>query len=102
MLTGLPPFYTQNRNELFEKIKFGSLKIPNYLTENCKNLIEGLFQKSPEKRLGFLGAASIKEHQWFKNLNWELLLQKKLNPPFIPVIKSEMDVSNFDPVNYLL
>jgi len=52
MLTGNPPFYTNNRDELFERIKFGSLKYPSNLTPACRSLMEGLFQKNPEKRLG--------------------------------------------------
>jgi serine/threonine protein kinase len=55
MLTGLPPFYSQDREELFNNIKFGSLKFPSSLTPACKSLLEGLFHKNPEKRLGSKG-----------------------------------------------
>ena len=37
----------------------------------------------------------IKEHPWLNLTNWEDLLSKKLKPPFVPVMKSEADVSNF-------
>lgn len=43
MITGLPPFYTTNREELFERIKFGALKYPSNITPALKNLLEGLF-----------------------------------------------------------
>ena len=64
MLTGLPPFYDQNRAELFEKIKFKSPKFPSFISPNCLNLLEGLFQKNPDKRLGGdeKDAQSIKKH----------------------------------------
>ncbi len=52
MLTGMPPFYTQNRNELFERIKFGQLMYPNWITNAAKHLLESLFNKNPAKRLG--------------------------------------------------
>jgi serum/glucocorticoid-regulated kinase 2 len=43
MLTGLPPFYTDKRDELFEKIKFKTLQYPAHLTNPCKKLLDGLF-----------------------------------------------------------
>ena len=36
----MPPFYTQNRNELFERIKFGSLMYPNWISNAGKHLLE--------------------------------------------------------------
>lgn len=95
MITGLPPFYTTNREELFERIKFGQLKFPAYITSNCRNIMENLFQKNPEKRLGAHGAKDVKSHPWFANVNWKALLNKEVKPPFIPVIKFPMDVGNF-------
>ena len=56
MLTGLPPFYTTNREELFSLIKFGTLAYPPYLSPAARNLLEGLFHKNPEKRFGAEGA----------------------------------------------
>ena len=39
----------------------------------------------------------VKDHPWFLNVNWETLLKKAYKPPFVPLIKSDIDVSNFDP-----
>ena len=102
MLTGLPPFYTSNREELFERIKFCSLKYPYSISPQVKSLLEGLFQKNPEKRLGFGpdDAKTIKEHPWFSNVNWSALINKEIKPPFVPLIKSEMDITHFDPVPF--
>ena len=57
--------------------------------------MENLFQKNPEKRLGFGGAKEVKQHPWFVNVNWKALTNKEVKPPFIPVIKSPLDVGNF-------
>lgn len=78
MLTGLPPFYTQSREELFERIKFSNLKLPSNITPACKDILEKLFNKNPEKRLGSgeKGPVEVKEHAWFANVNWETLLAK--------------------------
>ncbi len=100
MLTGLPPFYTTNRDDLFEKIKFGSLKFPSSFSPAVRNLLEGLFQKNPDKRLGSGKEDSkpIKEHPWFSPVNWTALFNKEIKPPFIPLVKTDDDISHFDPV----
>lgn len=99
MLTGLPPFYTNNREELFQKIKYYALKYPPYLSPNAKSLLDGLFQKEPSKRLGSGtgGADEIKAHPWFQGVDWGMIYRKEIKAPFIPVIKNDVDVSNFDP-----
>ena len=66
MMVGLPPFYSKSRAELFDKIKFGNPNLPIYLSMKLRSLLEGLFQKKPENRLGSNGGASeIKKHPWF-------------------------------------
>lgn len=52
MVVGLPPFYSKNRPELFDKIKFSNPNIPPYVSLKLKNLCESLFQKKAENRLG--------------------------------------------------
>jgi len=39
MLTGLPPFYTSDREELFDRIKFGTIKYPSHFTPTVKDLL---------------------------------------------------------------
>lgn len=40
-------------------------------------------------------AQEIKNHSFFKNINWDNLLKKKVEPPFKPKIKDNKDLSNF-------
>jgi len=40
MLTGLPPFYSKDREKLFRNIKSGNLQYPDFLSKNCKDLLE--------------------------------------------------------------
>jgi serum/glucocorticoid-regulated kinase 2 len=99
MLTGLPPFYTSDREELFERIKLGSVKYPSNFSPSLKDLLTQLFIKDPEKRLGSGsdGPKNIKKHAWFSGVNWDDFLKKSVRAPFKPVIKGDLDVSNFDP-----
>jgi serine/threonine protein kinase len=52
MLTGYPPFYDKNRNELFTKIKNHAIKMPSNISPALKDLMGKLFIKDPKLRLG--------------------------------------------------
>jgi serine/threonine protein kinase len=97
MVIGLPPFYSKNRAELFEKIKFTHPKIMPFVSDKLRSLFHELFQKKPEDRLcSKTGANEIKSHPWFENINWNDVLNKKIHPPFVPTLKTNIDVSHFD------
>jgi protein kinase X len=38
----------------------------------------------------------VKEHRWFKMINWQDVLDCKLEPPIVPEVKDEGDSSNYD------
>ncbi|KAG9281497.1 rhodopsin kinase-like [Astyanax mexicanus] len=58
---------------------------PSFSTE-LKNICEGLMEKDPEKRLGFKNndCSELKNHTYFKELNWGRLEAGMLPPPFVP------------------
>lgn len=86
-LVGIPPFYADTKEELFHNIEHGKLKIPNFISQPAKDLLIGLLQRSPHKRLGYnKGAEEIKAHPWFFDIDWNRVMQRKLIPPK-PVIK---------------
>jgi len=39
----------------------------------------------------------LKEHAFFKDIDFDALYQKKIPPPFKPLVESEESVANFDP-----
>ncbi|TMW65074.1 hypothetical protein Poli38472_009241 [Pythium oligandrum] len=97
MLTGLPPWYTRNRQELFARIREAPLEIPKYLSPHAGSLISLLLHREPDKRLGSRGAAEVKSHPFFKSIDWDGLLWAE--PPFKPSdpqAKEAGDTSNFD------
>lgn len=86
MLIGYPPFYSNNRSELFYNIKKGKLRVPTTLSSECKNLLRDLLQKDPNKRLGTVeDAAEIKKHEFFIGVDWEQVYLRRLRPPIPPV-----------------
>lgn len=52
MLTGLPPYYTRDREKLFQRIRQGQLPYPSYLSPVARDFLQGLLNRDPEKRLG--------------------------------------------------
>lgn len=53
MLTGLPPFYSTNRNQMYMDIVDKELKYPSYLNPLAIDLLRGLLQKEQSRRLSF-------------------------------------------------
>ncbi len=57
-----------------------------------------LLNRNPKHRLGAQrDAAELKEHPFFKSIDWEALARKQVTPPFKPVVESDESTSNFDP-----
>ena len=54
--------------------------------------------RNPKHRLGAQrDAAELKEHPFFKDIDWKALALKQVTPPFKPVVESDESVANFDP-----
>ena len=98
MLCGLPPFYVENLERMYELIKSGPLKFPKRITlsDEAKDIIKKLLERNVKKRLGYNGIKEIKEHPFFKDIDFNLIEQKKIPAPFVPKINDKMDVTYFD------
>eukprot|EP00472_Partenskyella_glossopodia_P005046 CAMPEP_0197536148 /NCGR_PEP_ID=MMETSP1318-20131121/53057_1 /TAXON_ID=552666 /ORGANISM="Partenskyella glossopodia, Strain RCC365" /LENGTH=553 /DNA_ID=CAMNT_0043093955 /DNA_START=117 /DNA_END=1778 /DNA_ORIENTATION=- len=98
MLTGMPPFYSRNRERLFQKILKQSLHLKGYFSSSAKSILQGLLNRNPVERLGSRNdAPQVKKHPFFKDMDWNLLYQKRLRPPFRPQIGHiATDTTNFD------
>lgn len=99
MIYALPPFYSQNQAVMFERIKMNEVKFPENppSSPEVKDIIKKLLIKDPSKRLGTLGDINdLKNHPWFKGFDWAGLLAKKLKAPFLPKVKGDEWIKNFD------
>lgn len=52
MLIGLPPLYSNNRDEMYYIIVNKEVSYPDYLSPEAITLLKGLLCKDPRKRLG--------------------------------------------------
>ena len=98
MLTGCLPFHIPRGNKINPKVYEEPLRFPPDINPLAINLIKQLLIVNPKKRLGNgeSDAKKIKEHPYFKGINWEQYWNKETEPPFIPELDSEIDLKYFD------
>ena len=103
MATGQNPFQNaRDIKSLFETIKNADFPIPSKLSSNIVDLIKKLLIADPEKRLGSSSIKDVKDHSFFKNVNWVEVMntEKKgmLTPRFNKeeVMLSALHVNIFD------
>ncbi|GMH10040.1 hypothetical protein Nepgr_011881 [Nepenthes gracilis] len=98
MVTGKPPFVGGNRGKIQQKIIKDKIKLPAFLSSEAHSLLKGLLQKDPSKRLGSgpTGSEEIKNHKWFKPINWKKLEARDIQPSFRPTVAGKHCVANFE------
>ena len=82
LLTGEPPYYSDDIPTLYKNIKEGNLNFPNYISPDARLIIKKLLEKDPSKRLGSKDKNEIKRDPFFRSIDWDLLFSKKIDPPF--------------------
>uniref|UniRef100_A0A674CQN2 protein kinase C n=1 Tax=Salmo trutta TaxID=8032 RepID=A0A674CQN2_SALTR len=98
MLVGESPFPGDDEEEVFDSIVNDEVRYPRFLSTEAISVMRRLLRRSPERRLGAgeRDAEEVKKHLFFRNMDWNGLLAKKVKPPFVPTIQDSNDVSNFD------
>lgn len=102
MLYGLPPFYDQNVNKMYQKILHDPLKFREdpSVSEAAKDMLRKMLDRRVDVRLGSgpTGPEEIKQAPFFaQNIDFAKVLAKQYVPEFRPpAMKSETDVRNFD------
>jgi serum/glucocorticoid-regulated kinase 2 len=97
MLTGEPPYFCEDIQELFRRIGKAKLTFPRYISNEARDFITKLLHKNPEKRPSF---SQIKAHPFFRSINWEVLLQRDQMPP--PLSKHEGEIKEKDEEDMML
>uniref|UniRef100_A0A3B3RZT0 Ribosomal protein S6 kinase n=1 Tax=Paramormyrops kingsleyae TaxID=1676925 RepID=A0A3B3RZT0_9TELE len=101
LLTGGSPFTVDGDANSHAAISKRILKteppFPKDIGPLARDIIQRLLAKDPKKRLGSgpSGAEDVKKHGFYQKINWEDLAAKNVPAPFKPVIRDELDVSNF-------
>lgn len=98
MLLGQSPFRGEDEDEIFDAILEDDILYPINMSSDSISICQQLLQREPSQRLGSGpdDAVSIKRHPFFRGVNWDDMLAKRVPPPFYPTINGRLDTSNFD------
>lgn len=96
MLSGKLPFHGRDRTQLYNSISKNKVKFSSKITPEAKDFMSRLLTKDPLARLGGGGAQEVKGHEFFSTVNWLDLYDKKIQPPFVPELSSDIDTRYFD------
>ncbi|KAI0984504.1 hypothetical protein GJ496_008556 [Pomphorhynchus laevis] len=94
----MSPFPGDNEEKIFDSILNDEVRYPRHLSFEAITLMRRLLRKDVKQRLGSSerDAVDVKKQAFFKGIDWKALLNKKVHPPFRPIINHDEDVSNFD------
>ncbi|XP_060605266.1 beta-adrenergic receptor kinase 2-like isoform X2 [Ruditapes philippinarum] len=80
-----------------------NVDLPDSMSPEMKSLLEGLLRRDVEERLGCQGrgAQEVKEHPFFKSIDWNQVYLQKYPPPLIPPrgevnAADAFDIGSFD------
>lgn len=74
------PFFAKTNYNIFKNIINKEPVFCNKIDQDLKDLISKLLEKDLNKRL--INISEIKEHNYFKDINWDLYKNKQINVPF--------------------
>ena len=94
---GKRPYQGKDRKEirdhiLSKQVQIKIKDIPHGWSREAADFINKLIQRKPHSRLGLNGPEEVKDHIWFKDYDWDLLLNKAVPSPFVPPLSED----NFD------
>ena len=98
LLSGKTPFAANNDQKIREKIVKSKLTLPFFFGPDARDLLTRLLRKEPKKRLGACmpkDMKTIKNHRFFRKIDWKKLEMRELEPPIKPLITDPALAENF-------
>ncbi|KFY70353.1 hypothetical protein V499_09242 [Pseudogymnoascus sp. VKM F-103] len=98
MLLAQSPFSGDDEDKIYDAILTSEPLYPVHMARDAVSVLQKLLTRDPERRLGSgpTDAQEVMSHVWFEPVDWEDIYNKRVIPPFLPTVESEMDTSNFD------
>lgn len=99
MLLQQSPFRGEDEDEIYDAILADEPLYPIHMPRDSVSILQKLLTREPDQRLGSgpTDAQEIMSQPFFRNINWDDIYHKRVEPPFKPSIKNATDTSNFDP-----
>lgn len=98
LMTGHSPFEAKNDTKIRQNVLKANPTWPYFLSPDAKDLLCRLLRKQPKKRLGAnmpKDMHTIKNHRFFRKINWKKLEKRELEPPIVPFITDPELAENF-------
>ena len=106
MLSGELPFAlpqstdltSSSQQELYHRILNDEIRFACDWSHESRLILRQFLEKQPGKRLGSSkdDFIEIKCHPFFKGIDWDKLYTKELEPPFRPLVSSDVDTCYFE------
>ena len=100
MLVGVPPFYdeTATDDETFNRILKDRPHFHPFVGVAAKDIILNLMEPDITRRLGLMadGCDGVRNHAWFKGLDWDVAMEWTQEMPFVPTLDSQDDLRHFE------
>lgn len=98
MLLQQSPFRGEDEDEIYDAILADEPLYPIHMPRDSVAILQKLLTREPSLRLGSgpTDAQEIMSQPFFKNINWDDVYHKRIEPPMVPKITSATDTSNFD------
>nr|XP_043629692.1 probable serine/threonine protein kinase IREH1 [Erigeron canadensis] len=96
LIVGIPPFNAEHPQMIFDNILNRNIPwpaVPEEMSPEAQDLIDQFLTEDPNQRLGARGATEVKQHPYFRDINWDTLARQKA--AFIPSSESALDTSYF-------
>jgi serine/threonine protein kinase len=96
MLTGLPPFYSQDVQEMYKNIMTQPLVFPDdVVSEAARDLLTDLLKRDVSTRL--VDPVKMRKYAFFKSVDWVALLARAVDVPYVPPVADKTDINFIDP-----
>ncbi|KAK0721726.1 hypothetical protein B0T26DRAFT_191578 [Lasiosphaeria miniovina] len=98
MLLQQSPFRGEDEDEIYDAILADEPLYPIHMPRDSVSILQKLLTREPDQRLGSgpTDAQEVMSQPFFRNISWDDIYHKRVQPPFLPQIKSATDTSNFD------
>ena len=102
LMKGERPYPGTNRKEykmqlLAKEIQIKEGTQPKNWSNESIDFLNKLLKRKQLERIGIKGIEEVKNHKWFKNINWKDIEIMKMKSPFIPKIIGEYyDYNNLE------
>eukprot|EP00188_Purpureofilum_apyrenoidigerum_P001613 Plantae.Rhodophyta-Purpureofilum_apyrenoidigerum.ctg1903.p1 GENE.Plantae.Rhodophyta-Purpureofilum_apyrenoidigerum.ctg1903~~Plantae.Rhodophyta-Purpureofilum_apyrenoidigerum.ctg1903.p1 ORF type:complete len:198 (+),score=39.97 Plantae.Rhodophyta-Purpureofilum_apyrenoidigerum.ctg1903:239-832(+) len=83
VLCGATPFESDDPEMVLEKITYVPIEVPSFVSPQAANLIMGLMNRNPKRRLGAAnGVRSLQSHSFFNGIDFKKVMDYKVKGIF--------------------